>query len=60
MSGYLGERPGPIEGDAETMAETILRFRELGIQHFVAGLDPCTPQSIEEFARVIELIDAAK
>jgi alkanesulfonate monooxygenase SsuD/methylene tetrahydromethanopterin reductase-like flavin-dependent oxidoreductase (luciferase family) len=60
MSGYLGERPDPIEGDAETMAETILGFRDLGIQHFVAGLDPCTPQSIEEFARVIELIDAAK
>jgi hypothetical protein len=29
------------------------------MQHFVAGLDPCTPQSIEEFGRVIEMIDAA-
>jgi hypothetical protein len=35
-----------------------LRFRELGIQHFVAGLDPCTPETIAQFARVIELVDA--
>jgi probable F420-dependent oxidoreductase len=59
MPGYLGKRPNPIEGDPETMAETILGFRERGMQHFIAGLDPCTPQSIEQFARVIELIDAA-
>ena len=60
MPGYLGKRPDPIRGNDEEMAATIRRFRELGIQHFVAGLDPCTPWSIEEFARVIELIDAAE
>jgi alkanesulfonate monooxygenase SsuD/methylene tetrahydromethanopterin reductase-like flavin-dependent oxidoreductase (luciferase family) len=59
MPGYLGRRPNPIEGDDEAMAATLLRFRELGIQHFIAGLDPCTPRTIEQFARVIELIDAA-
>ena len=59
MPGYLGKRPDPIEGEPEAMAETILRFGELGIRHFVCGLDPCTPRSIEQFARVIELVDAA-
>src|SRR4028119_1796328 len=47
MPGYLGKRPDPIRGSEEEIASAILRFRELGIQHFVAGLDPCTPQTIE-------------
>ena len=58
MPGYLGVRPNPIRGSDEEMAATILRFRELGIQHFVAGLDPCTPRTIEQFGRVIALVDA--
>jgi alkanesulfonate monooxygenase SsuD/methylene tetrahydromethanopterin reductase-like flavin-dependent oxidoreductase (luciferase family) len=58
MPGYLGRRPDPMRGSDTEIAETIMRFRELGIQHFVAGLDPCTPQSIEQFGRVIELVDA--
>jgi alkanesulfonate monooxygenase SsuD/methylene tetrahydromethanopterin reductase-like flavin-dependent oxidoreductase (luciferase family) len=57
MPGYLGRRPDPIEGEVEAMAETILRFGSLGIRHFVCGLDPCTPRSIEQFARVIEIVD---
>ncbi|HLL50834.1 MAG TPA: hypothetical protein VK356_09220, partial [Thermomicrobiales bacterium] len=59
MPGYLGKRPDPIRGSDEAIAATILRFRELGIEHFVAGLDACTPQTIEQFARVVELVDAA-
>jgi probable F420-dependent oxidoreductase len=58
MPGYLGKRPDPIRGTDEEIAATILRFRELGIQHFVAGLDPCTPETIAQFTRVVELIDA--
>ena len=58
MPGYLGKRPNPIEGDSEQIAATVRRFRDLGMQHFIAGLDPCTPQSIEQFARVIELVNA--
>jgi hypothetical protein len=59
MPGYLGLRPDPIEGDNDAIAQTVLGFRDQGMQHFVAGLDPCTPQSIEQFGRVIEMIDAA-
>jgi alkanesulfonate monooxygenase SsuD/methylene tetrahydromethanopterin reductase-like flavin-dependent oxidoreductase (luciferase family) len=59
MPGYLGRRPNPIEGEPAAMAETILGFRQRGIQHFIAGLDPCTPRTIEQFARVIEQVDAS-
>lgn len=57
MEGYLGRRPNPIEGDDTHKAETMAAFRDLGMKHFVAGLDPSTPQSIEEFGRVLELLD---
>ncbi len=57
MPGYLGVRLNPIVGSNEHIAETIAGFRDLGIRHHVAGLDPCTPKSLEQFARVIELLD---
>ncbi|MDQ4044007.1 MAG: LLM class flavin-dependent oxidoreductase [Chloroflexota bacterium] len=57
MEGYLGRRPNPIEGDDEAKAEAIAGFREVGMRHFIAGLDPSTPQSIEQFGRVIEILD---
>lgn len=57
MEGYLGRRPNPIEGDTEHKAEKIAGFRDIGMKHFIAGLDPSTPASIEQFGRVIELLD---
>jgi probable F420-dependent oxidoreductase len=59
MPGNTGRRPNPISGSDEEIAETIVRFRDLGIQHFVAGLDACTPRTLEKFGRIIELVDAA-
>jgi alkanesulfonate monooxygenase SsuD/methylene tetrahydromethanopterin reductase-like flavin-dependent oxidoreductase (luciferase family) len=56
LSGYLGARPDPIEGDAAALAERLGEFAALGLSHFVCGLDPCTPASVEEFGRVIELL----
>ena len=38
-------------------AQKIAEFRDLGMKHFVAGLDPSTPQSIEAFGRVLEIMD---
>lgn len=55
--GYTGSRPNPIEGSNEEIAERLTAFRDLGFRHFVAGLDPCTPASLERFARVIELLE---
>ncbi len=48
----------PLTGSPEEIAATLRGFRDLGIQHFVCGLDPCTPASIEWFAQVIALLDA--
>jgi probable F420-dependent oxidoreductase len=58
MPGNTGRRPNPMTGSDEEIAATIVKFRELGIQHFVAGLDACTPQTLERFGRIIELVDA--
>jgi alkanesulfonate monooxygenase SsuD/methylene tetrahydromethanopterin reductase-like flavin-dependent oxidoreductase (luciferase family) len=57
MPGYLGRRPNPITGGFEQIAERAAGFRELGMRHWVAGLDPCTPATLEEFARVVERLD---
>ncbi|MFL5758219.1 MAG: LLM class flavin-dependent oxidoreductase [Thermomicrobiales bacterium] len=57
MPGYLGVRLDPITGDNDHIAETLAGFRDLGLRHQVAGLDPCTPASIEQFARVVEILD---
>ena len=55
--GYTGARANSFEGDDEQTAANLAAFRDLGFRHFVAGLDPATPQSIEAFAKVIELLD---
>lgn len=57
MPGYLGVRPNPITGADDQMAEVIAGFRELGFRHWVAELDPCTPTSLEQFAKVMEILD---
>jgi alkanesulfonate monooxygenase SsuD/methylene tetrahydromethanopterin reductase-like flavin-dependent oxidoreductase (luciferase family) len=57
LPGYTGSRGNPIEGDNDAIAGTLAGFRDLGYHHFVGGLDPCTPRSIEEFARVVEILD---
>jgi len=57
MPGYLGVRPNPITGGPEEMAEKVAGFKALGLRHYVAGLDPGTPQSLEQFTKVIEILD---
>ena len=57
LPGYTGTRGNPIEGSNEEIAERLAGFRDLGFRHFVAGIDPCTPQSLEHFAGVLEILD---
>lgn len=57
MDGYLGVRLNPIRGDAEAIAGAVDEFRQLGLRHYVAGLDPCTPKTLEDFTRVMEILD---
>jgi alkanesulfonate monooxygenase SsuD/methylene tetrahydromethanopterin reductase-like flavin-dependent oxidoreductase (luciferase family) len=59
LPGHHDARPNAITGSPETMASAILGFRALRLRHYIAGLDPVTPDSLELFARVIELVDRA-
>lgn len=59
MDGYLGFRPNPMQGTPEEIVTQMLAFRDAGIEHLVASLDPCTPQTIAAFGRMLELLDAA-
>lgn len=56
--GYLGARPNPVPFDNAAQADLINEFRELGFAHFICGLDPATPKSVEAFAPVIEAVHA--
>jgi alkanesulfonate monooxygenase SsuD/methylene tetrahydromethanopterin reductase-like flavin-dependent oxidoreductase (luciferase family) len=58
LPGMTRRRPNPIVGDQAEMAAAIAGFRDLDLGHYVCGLDPCTPQSLEWFGRVIEMVDA--
>lgn len=60
MPGCLGVRPNPIAGTNEQIAEGIAGFRAIGMKHHVAGLDPCTPKSLEQFGRILEILDATE
>lgn len=57
MPGCLDRRPNPITGEPAQIAAAIGAFRDVGLRHWVAGLDPCTPTSLEQFAKVIEIYD---
>ena len=57
LEGSRGRRFEAIGGGAEAMAAAIRPFRELGATHYVCGLDPCTPRTLEQFAPVIAALD---
>lgn len=57
MPGCPGKRPDPIVGDTEAIAEALAEFKPLGLRHHVAGLEPCTPATLELYGRAIELLD---
>jgi hypothetical protein len=60
LPGAHDARPNPVTGDIDAMAATIAGFRDLGLQHYIAGIDPCTPESLETFAQVLEILDRAE
>jgi alkanesulfonate monooxygenase SsuD/methylene tetrahydromethanopterin reductase-like flavin-dependent oxidoreductase (luciferase family) len=57
MPGASGRRWEPIGGSVDEMAAAIRGFRDLGVSHYVCGLDPCTPETLERFAAVIAAVD---
>ncbi|MFN8677744.1 MAG: LLM class flavin-dependent oxidoreductase [Thermomicrobiales bacterium] len=56
MEGYEGDGERAITGEPEQIAETLCGFREAGFQHFLASLDPCTPETVAAYGRIIELV----
>jgi len=60
LTGCTGTRADRMIGDADSLAEQIDAFRSIGLRHWMAGMDPCTPASLEEFARTIEILDASE
>ena len=57
LEGSSGRRFEPIGGTVEEMATKIREFEALGLAHYVCGLDPYTPRTLEQFAAVVRLLD---
>lgn len=57
MPGYEGDGKGMIAGEPTEIAAVLRGFQEAGFRHFIAALDPCTPESIEQFGKIIEQLD---
>lgn len=57
MEPHLGRRANAFSGTVEEKAQHLHSFRELGISHFVCGLDACTPDTITSFGEVIQQFD---
>jgi hypothetical protein len=47
-----------ITGSMDEMAERLVAFRNLGLRHFVCGLDPRSRSSVEQFGEAIMRFDA--
>ena len=58
MGENLGRRPNAFEGSVEEKAQHLHAFRELGLSHFVCGLDACTPDTIAAFGEVVKQFDS--
>jgi alkanesulfonate monooxygenase SsuD/methylene tetrahydromethanopterin reductase-like flavin-dependent oxidoreductase (luciferase family) len=57
MPGFEGDASRRITGEPEEIAAVLRGFQEAGFRHFIAWLDPCTPQTIEAFGKILELVD---
>lgn len=57
LSGYTGSRGNPMTGSHAEIAANLAEFRTAGFRHFVGGIDPCTPDAIREFAKVVSVLD---
>lgn len=49
--------PWPLTGSTEALAEQILGFSRAHVDQLVLWIDPVTPQGVEAFAPVLELLD---
>ena len=47
----------PIRGSVDEMAAAMHSFRDVGLVHYLCAPDPCTLETLEDFAKVIEAYD---
>ena len=58
MDPHLERRGNAFDGSVAEKAQHLHSFREMGLHHFVCGLDACTPDTISAFGDVIQQFDA--
>lgn len=57
MVGRADWTRGALRGRPEELAGRVLDFARAGIDHLQVGISPVTPGAVEEFGRVLELLD---
>jgi alkanesulfonate monooxygenase SsuD/methylene tetrahydromethanopterin reductase-like flavin-dependent oxidoreductase (luciferase family) len=57
MEPSLDRRPNLLEGGTDERAKLMREFRDLGFVHLIAGLDLCTPETVREFSKALDLLD---
>lgn len=55
--GTFAEGLDPLRGTHAEMAAELGRFRNLGFRHYVAAMDPVTPDIIRELGAIVALLD---
>ncbi len=58
QSGEGGEEERAITGSPEEIAHRLHEFAGIGVAHLIVNLEPRTVKTIEEFARIVELVRA--
>ena len=57
LDGATGRRGSMLTGSDDAIATRLAEFRGAGIDHFVVGLDPATPESVAHLGRIIARYD---
>ncbi len=57
LPGTTCKRGKPLGGSNEEIAAELVRFREAGFDHLIAGVSPCTPDNLAAFAGVVGLME---
>jgi probable F420-dependent oxidoreductase len=59
IQGNSQTAPPPLQGDPETMAAELRAYANQGIAEVQLVMDPITAESIDEFGRVLRVLDAS-
>lgn len=57
LEGTVSKRGNSLTGTPAAIAEELARFRDLGFDYLIAGLNPCTPENLAAFAEIVAELD---